>query len=56
MLSYKCTCGQHHSQAEHDIVEETVMRALFPDPSLRRRFLRAVGAGTALAAVLKAKP
>ena len=51
MPSYKCTCGQHDSQAEHDIVEETVMRALFPDPALRRRFLRAVGAGTALAAV-----
>jgi len=59
-----CSCGRHHSQAEHDqavalearemqerVVETAVMRALFPQDEVRRRFLRAVGSGTALAAV-----
>src|SRR5205814_427152 len=55
-----CGCGRHASQAEHDasvaatedrIVEQAVMRALFPRDELRRRFLRTVGAGTALSAV-----
>ncbi|ARP95105.1 CmpA/NrtA family ABC transporter substrate-binding protein [Bordetella genomosp. 13] len=57
-----CACGRHASAAEHDqalsgqaaqdrAVESAVMRALFPDDALRRRFLRAVGSGTALAAV-----
>ncbi len=59
-----CSCGRHHSQAEHDAahreeqqalqaraVEGAVMRALFPEDAERRRFLRAVGSGTALAAI-----
>lgn len=60
-----CTCGQHHSQDEHDkeaalkgeeahferAVESAVVRALFPHDETRRAFLRAVGASTALAAV-----
>ena len=60
-----CGCGRHASQAEHaraqgsvaldaaadSAVENAVMRALFPQDALRRRFLRAVGSGTALAAV-----
>jgi nitrate/nitrite transport system substrate-binding protein len=54
-LFRSCACGRHGSQAEHDteerIVEEAVMRALLPQPEVRRRFLKAVGAGTALAAV-----
>ncbi len=33
------------------VVESAVMRALFPQDELRRRFLRAVGAGTALSAI-----
>ncbi len=33
------------------VVESAVMRALFPRDEMRRRFLRAVGAGTALSAV-----
>lgn len=52
-----CACGRHGSKAEHDlalaeerIVEEAVMRALLPHDGLRRRFLQAVGASTALAA------
>ncbi len=58
----RCGCGRHASQAEHEqamradalherAVEGAVMRALFPHDGLRRRFLQAVGSGTALAAV-----
>lgn len=64
-LSRGCTCGHHHSQEEHDreaalqgeeahferAVESAVVRALFPEDTTRRAFLRAVGAGTALAAI-----
>jgi len=57
-----CGCGRHASQADHDraigadaaqarAVEGAVMRALFPQDDLRRRFIKAVGSGTALAAV-----
>ncbi|UHD18251.1 CmpA/NrtA family ABC transporter substrate-binding protein [Thiocapsa bogorovii] len=59
-----CSCGHHRNQAEHDqahardqreqqdrLVEGTVMRALFPRDAERRRFLKSVGAGTALAAI-----
>ena len=56
-----CGCGRHASQAEHEAaqadaiaeraVEQAVVRALFPDDSLRRRFLTAVGASTALSAI-----
>jgi len=65
-----CGCGRHASQAEHaraqgsvaldaaadSAVENAVMRALFPQDALRRRFLRAVGSGTALAAVASLFP
>lgn len=63
-LTRGCSCGHHGNQAEHDAkhasttdelgsrtVEGAVMRALFPQDELRRRFLRTVGASTALAAV-----
>ena len=58
-----CSCGRHHSQADHEadmrnedarvsrVVESAVMRGLFPDDQMRRNFLRAVGAGTAMAAI-----
>jgi nitrate/nitrite transport system substrate-binding protein len=59
-----CGCGRHASAAEHDAgitndieaaqsraVENAVMRALFPHDETRRSFLRAVGSGTALAAI-----
>jgi nitrate/nitrite transport system substrate-binding protein len=55
-----CGCGRHRNQMEHDaegealagrVVEQAVVRALLPDDDLRRRFLAAVGAGTALAAI-----
>ncbi len=66
-LNRRCSCGHHASQVEHDadprlrageaealasrLVDRAVMRALFPRDGARRRFLRAVGAGTAYAAV-----
>ena len=57
-----CSCGKHKSEADHAaavsgdaqitrVVEQGVMRALFPDDNGRRAFLKAVGASTALAAV-----
>jgi nitrate/nitrite transport system substrate-binding protein len=57
-LFRSCACARHASPAEHElalaeerVVEEAVLRALLPEPALRRRFLSAVGAGTALAAL-----
>src|SRR2546426_5400993 len=54
--AFKCNCGAHHSQAEHDLddrrlLEAAVMRALFPRDAVRRRFLQAVGKSTASAAL-----
>ena len=62
-----CGCGRHSDQAAHDadlgaqtsdsealgnrVVEAAVMRALFPHDATRRRFINAVGASTAMAAV-----
>lgn len=61
-----CSCGQHASQADHELDEEqglnrrviqsTVMRALFPDDAERRRFLRSVGSRTAWAAIASVVP
>ena len=54
-LFASCACGRHGSQAEHEseerIVEEAVLRAALPAAAVRRRFLQAVGASTALAAL-----
>jgi nitrate/nitrite transport system substrate-binding protein len=61
-LHHGCSCGRHGSQAEHDhevearaleerAVEGAIMRAIFLHDETRRNFLRAVGAGTALAAI-----
>jgi len=59
-LASGCNCGQHASQHEHDAdsgalasraVESAVVRALFPQDAERRRFMRAVGASTAMAAI-----
>ena len=58
-----CSCGKHHNQTEHDlalsgteadlpnVVEEAVLRALFPDATTRRNLIQAVGLGTLTAAV-----
>jgi nitrate/nitrite transport system substrate-binding protein len=66
-LSHGCACGGHEDQAAHDadlarrqsgtealcsdVVDQAVMRALFPRDAERRRFLKAVGSSTALAAI-----
>jgi nitrate/nitrite transport system substrate-binding protein len=71
-LAHGCTCGRHESQAGHDaelargktdsdalaanVVDQAVMRALFPRDAERRRFIKAVGASTALAAVAQFFP
>ncbi len=66
----RCSCGRHGSQAEHDaaqsqgdidalnsrVVQTAVMRALFPQDAERRRFLSAVGASTAWAAISSLVP
>ena len=56
-----CSCGQHASQKDHDlagvdemnqrVIQSAVMRAIFPKDEERRRFLRAVGSSTAMAAI-----
>ncbi len=55
-----CSCGRHSSEAEHvmdeearigRVIESALIRALFPHDSTRRNFIRAVGTGTALAAI-----
>ena len=62
-----CSCGKHASQADHEaalegealyqrVVASGVMRALFPEDTSRRAFLKAVGAGTAAAAVSQFLP
>ena len=60
-----CACGRHASQAEHDgaaaepyrhAVERAVLTAIVPHDGERRAFLKAVGAGTALAALAQAFP
>ena len=59
-LVSRCSCGRHADDAAHaadgealanNVVEQAVMRALFPQDEMRRRFLSTVGASTALAAI-----
>ena len=63
-LRLRCACGQEHAPAEHDSVvaasnaalEASLVKALFPLDSVRRTFLRAVGANTARAAIASVLP
>jgi nitrate/nitrite transport system substrate-binding protein len=69
-LMLKCGCGGNHAQAQHDaesaagseesfsrdFIEATLVKALLPSEPLRRRFLQAVGAGTARAAIASLLP
>ncbi len=62
---HRCSCGNHGSQFEHDTdplagdvdglnsraIQSAVMRAVFPQDAERRRFLSAVGASSAMAAL-----
>ncbi len=62
-LMLRCACGREHPPGQHasdpsadghytrDFIEATLVKALLPSEPLRRRFLQAVGAGTARAAI-----
>jgi nitrate/nitrite transport system substrate-binding protein len=61
-LRLKCGCGADHAPGDHaaavsaerysrDFIEATLVKALLPSEPLRRRFLQAVGATTARAAI-----
>ncbi|GIL40067.1 CmpA/NrtA family ABC transporter substrate-binding protein [Roseiterribacter gracilis] len=61
----RCSCGAHSSQVAHDAdvetrftaaIDEALLRAIVPDARTRRAFLRAVGAGTAMAALADVFP
>ncbi|MGV8864828.1 MAG: ABC transporter substrate-binding protein [Pseudomonas sp.] len=60
-----CSCGAHASQADHvrdeealshDFIEAAAVKALFPSEHTRRRFLKAVGVSTAMAAIASVLP
>ncbi len=68
-LMLRCSCGQNHAPHEHaaglatqaedmanNHLEASLMKALFPVDSVRRNFLRAVGANTARAAIASVMP
>ncbi|MEJ1163328.1 CmpA/NrtA family ABC transporter substrate-binding protein [Variovorax sp. CCNWLW186] len=61
-LNMHCACGRNHGRgAEIDVspddkLEASLMKALFPVDSVRRNFLRAVGANTARAAIASVLP
>ena len=63
-LMMKCRCGGDHPPAQHqdeasysrDFIEATLVKALLPSEPLRRRFLQAVGATTARAAIASLLP
>ena len=60
-LNMRCACGRVHGAQRagvlpEDKLEASLMKALFPVDSVRRGFLRAVGAGTARAAIASVFP
>ena len=66
-LTLRCACGQNHAPDQHASavatgsasdakLEASLMKALFPVDSVRRQFLRAVGANTARAAIASLMP
>jgi nitrate/nitrite transport system substrate-binding protein len=68
-LMLRCACGENHAPQDHaastaseveatsnNLLEASLMKALFPHDGLRRRFLRAVGANTARAAIASVLP
>ena len=66
-LTLKCGCGADHAPGEHaaavtaerysrDFIEATLVKALMPSEPLRRRFMQAVGATTARAAIASLLP
>jgi nitrate/nitrite transport system substrate-binding protein len=65
-LMLRCACGEDHAPGEHaaqteqsvsqSFMEATMVKALFPVDSVRRGFLKAVGANTARAAIASLFP
>jgi nitrate/nitrite transport system substrate-binding protein len=67
-LMLRCACGEDHTPGEHGsaaaspqqlshgFMEASLVKALFPVDSVRRGFLRAVGANTARAAIASVLP
>ena len=61
-LNMRCACGRSHGRgadievSPDDKLEASLMKALFPVDSVRRNFLRAVGANTARAAIASVLP
>ncbi len=66
-LMLRCSCGADHASGAHaaamsaeqsgrDFMEAALVKALFPVDSVRRHFLRAVGANTARAAIASLLP
>jgi nitrate/nitrite transport system substrate-binding protein len=66
-LMLRCGCGEDHAPQQHslshsiveksnDFMESVLVKALFPNDGLRRRFIRAVGANTVRAAIAAALP
>ena len=68
-LMVRCSCGEDHAPDQHslaslyseedmsqNVIEASVMKALFPVDSIRRGFLKAVGAGTARSAIASLFP
>jgi nitrate/nitrite transport system substrate-binding protein len=67
-LMLRCACGEDHTPGDHDsnagsqqelshgFMEASLVKALFPVDSVRRSFLRAVGANTARAAIASVLP
>lgn len=65
-LMLRCACGQTHGAGacrsgeieslSRDKIEASLVKALFPQERVRRRFLKAVGAGTARAAIASVLP
>ncbi|MBC5763519.1 CmpA/NrtA family ABC transporter substrate-binding protein [Ramlibacter albus] len=60
-MQLRCACGADHAPQEHgatsdEFIENTLVKALFPVDAVRRSFLKAVGAGTARAAIASLVP
>jgi nitrate/nitrite transport system substrate-binding protein len=67
-LLMRCACGRHHTPIEHgaqapdpvqvsnDFIEAALVKALLPQESLRRRFLKLTGANAARAAIASVLP
>ena len=69
-LMLRCGCGRDHAAGDHphgsepvsveaqsrQFIEASFVKALFPHEPLRRRFLQAVGANTARAAIASLLP